>query len=225
MYSSIANLPDIDGVFGPYDRFAAFVPTAHEQAAPAPSIEAAGHDFAAVSWNSSSELGFRLLSARWHAAFVAHYAPDLSGVYDHDGETVNLCTQRNGVRGMGRMAAYVRSADGGFSALGVGWWDAAQGGYLGSMLYSNASGASGHILWYGHRDGHLRMRSVPFGLGAWQAGVTQRANPRQAHPSVESGVRLACNLLPPAPTHTGAAGVAPDITGHYFSCAAHSRHA
>ena len=130
----------------------------------APLITNHGHDFAALGWTprEGTVVGHRVYSSRWEPSFTARYAPDLSGVYVIDGETVEICTQRDGILGEGRLAVYMHSSDGGFSALGTARWDTYQGGYAGVILHSNDTTLSGPMLIYQHKDGWLRLRSSWF---------------------------------------------------------------
>ena len=107
-------------------------------------------------------VGHRIYSARWLPSFVARSAPELTGTYVIDGETVEVCTRRDGTLGEGRMAMFLFSEDGGFSAFGSGRWDTRQGGYSGVMLHSNDTAQSGPLMLYAHRDGWLRVRSGSF---------------------------------------------------------------
>ena len=135
----------------------------------APTVLNAGHDFVLLNWpprpvegHLYRPAGHRVYAARWKPSFVARYAPDLSGRYEWDGETLDVCTVQDGVLGEGRMAAYLHSQDGGFSAIATGRWSVAQGGYAGVMIHSNDTTHSGPLLLYGHRDGSVRVRSGAF---------------------------------------------------------------
>jgi hypothetical protein len=130
----------------------------------APEITNQGHDFVSLRWTPRDgvPVGHRVYTAQWQPSFVARHAPDMTGVYVIDGETVEVCTRNDGTLGEGRMAMYVHSEDGGFSSFGTGRWDTRQGGYSGVVLHSNDTDQSGPLLLYAHRDGWLRVRTGTF---------------------------------------------------------------
>lgn len=180
----------------------------------APVVTNTGHDFARLSWTPRTGLtvGHRVYGSRWGRSFIARYAPDLSGVYASDGEAIQVCTARDGILGEGRMALYLHSEDGGFSAIATGRWDPIQGGYAGAMLHSNDTSRSGPMLVFAHREGWLRMRNGGF----WLAPEAYPSTPAgHAGLVAHSKPELACSLLPPPPSAFQAG--APDISGRYFS--------
>jgi citrate synthase len=153
-------------------------------------------------------------AARWKPSFVARYAPDLSGRYEWDGETLDVCTVQDGVLGEGRMAAYLHSQDGGFSAIATGRWSVAQGGYAGVMIHSNDTTHSGPLLLYGHRDGSVRVRSGAFYYSAETLRDMAPSFPRMV-PVFRGYTAAACDLLPPRPRLAQMS--APDLSGNYLS--------
>lgn len=188
----------------------------------APEITNQGHDFVALRWNPRDGVpsGYRMYSSRWLPSFVARRAPDLTGIYTIDGETVEVCTRRDGTLGEGRMAMYLHSEDGGFSAFGAGRWDTRQGGYSGVMIHSNDTAQSGPLLLYAHRDGWLRMRTGSFVTAAdfphLLAGTPARHLGRLTHGLPPEH---ACGMMPPPPRQwqTTADQVFPELTGRWVS--------
>ena len=153
--------------------------------APAPHIVNAGHDFVLLEWgaagfegaNTSGLIGYRVFSSYWRRAYTRHYAPELTGTYADDGARLDVCTRRDGVRGIGRLAVFWHSEMSGYAALGTARWSLRQGGYAGHAIFSNGSGTSGPFLWYPHRDGELRMVTAAFGA---DLGAAARREPRYA---------------------------------------------
>ena len=181
----------------------------------APIVTNTGHDFAALNWTAfpGVPVGHRVWSSRWGPSFIARHAPDWSGVYVIDGETFEVCTRRDGLLGEGRMAVFLKSDDGGFSAFGAGKWDVVQGGYSGVLLHSNNTDISGPLLVYKHKDGWLRLREGRFDLDPsdYPQTAARVAELRQhAFPS------LACELFPPPPSRFQH-GVPYEATGRYVS--------
>jgi len=181
----------------------------------------AGHDFVLLNWpprpvegHLYRPAGHRVYAARWKPSFVARYAPDLSGRYEWDGETLDVCTVQDGVLGEGRMAAYLHSQDGGFSAIATGRWSVAQGGYAGVMIHSNDTTHSGPLLLYGHRDGSVRVRSGAFYYSAETLRDMAPSFPRMV-PVFRGYTAAACDLLPPRPRLAQMS--APDLSGNYLS--------
>ena len=211
--STIAHLPELDGC-GSEEQFSALVPASAASAGPAPVVINSGHDFALLRWNASvGAHAYRVLRSRWEPVFTVHYAPDLTGVYNlDDAGTVHVCTRRDGTRGAGRMIAYVHAEKGGFGGLATADWDVVQGGYSGTLLYSNASGVSGRSLWYAHRDGALVFASAPFRAEA--SAYTEAFLSRAANTTAVDGLGI-CALMPPPERERPR--VAPDLSGHYFS--------
>jgi len=184
--------------------------------ADAPTILNAGHDFVLMFWppRPGGQIGHRIYAARWKRSFIARHAPDFSGRYVYDGETLDVCTRQDGVLGDGRMAAYLHSRDGGFSGIATGRWSIEQGGYAGVLIHSNDTTRSGPVLLYGHSDGWLRVRSGAFYLNAPDL---QRASPlyERMDPVFRGPTATACDLLPPRPRLSQQG--APDLTGNYLS--------
>ena len=182
----------------------------------------AGHDFVLLyNWpprpvegHLYRPAGHRVYAARWKPSFVARYAPDLSGRYEWDGETLDVCTVQDGVLGEGRMAAYLHSQDGGFSAIATGRWSVEQGGYAGVMIHSNDTTHSGPLLLYGHRDGSVRVRSGAFYYSPETLRDMAPSFPRMV-PVFRGYTAAACDLLPPRPRL--AQMRAPDLSGNYLS--------
>ena len=183
----------------------------------APRIINSGHDFAVMSWRDrgGQPIGHRIFAARWDKAFVARQAPDISGAYTIDGETFDVCTRRDGVLGEGRLAAYLHSRNGGFSALALARWDTVQGGYAGVLLHSNDTSVSGPMLLYAHRDGWLRIRNGAFYLRPDQFAYVPSRTAELLSSVPSRAVELACDLLPARPHDAQPA--APDLTGNYVS--------
>ena len=181
----------------------------------APQVINMGHDFAALHWTprAGAPVAHRVYTSQWLPSFTARYAPDLSGVYVIDGETVEVCAQRDGILGEGRLALYLHSSDGGFSALGTARWDVHQGGYAGVMVHSNDTMRSGPMLLYAHSDGWLRLRSGWFHLDPNNYPQT----PTRHADVVTARLRpkIACAMLPPAARDHQAD--ARELTGRYFS--------
>ena len=184
----------------------------------APEITNQGHDFAALSWTprEGMPIGHRIYTARWSPSFVARFAPDLTGIYTLDGETVEVCTRRDGILGEGRFAMYLHSEDGGFSSYATGRWDTRQGGYSGVLLHSNDTAQSGAVLLYAHRDGWLRLRFGHFITAAEFPHLLAQTSPR--NPSLVAAVepRTACEMLPPPPRRFPLTPPT-ELTGRWFS--------
>ena len=181
----------------------------------APVILNTGHDFALMEWPARPDVpvGHSVYASHWGPSFMARFAPDLSGAYHQDGETFDVCTRQDGVLGEGRMAAYLHSEDGGFSALVTGRWDVRQGGYAGVMLHSNDTSSSGPALLYAHKDGWLRLRNGRFNL--WPMTEFEKTPARTFDLISRGQPGIACDLLPPRP-HL-AQSSAPHLTGNYLS--------
>ena len=188
----------------------------------APEITNQGHDFVALRWapRDGTPIGHRIYSAQWLPSFVARRAPDLTGTYVIDGEMVEVCTRRDGTLGEGRMAMYLHSEDGGFSAFGAGRWDTRQGGYAGVMIHSNDTAQSGPLLLYAHREGWLRMRTGSF-VTAAEFPHLLATTPARHVGRLTAGLppTHACGMMPPPPRawQSTAHHLFPELTGRWVS--------
>ena len=192
--------------------------TALDTAVGTPLIKNHGHDFALLEWEDQGNsthgpvVAYRILSSKWALSYLRYHAPDLTGSYMHDGERLDVCARPDGVMGTWRLAAYFSSELGDFNGLAMATWSVAEGGYTGSILFSNTSGVSGARLLFPHRDGGLRLfgRAYDLLLDYWKTvPLTTEDFPRLGESEA------ACAFLPPPPERSQPS--APELTGRYFS--------